>query len=123
MICSRRDNIAAEKLFENQIKKYLKEQDCWYVKFFANSYTKKGIPDLLCCVNGHFVAIEVKAANGKPSELQEWNIQKIKDARGIGIILYPKDFNKFKQLVQTLKRSDKDYSMLWDLNVILERGD
>lgn len=78
---------------------------------------------MLCCVNGHFVAIEVKAANGKPSELQEWNIQKIKDARGIGIILYPKDFNKFKQLVRALKQTDKDYSMLWDLGVILERGD
>lgn len=78
---------------------------------------------MLCCINGHFVAIEVKAATGKPSELQEWNIQKIKDAKGIGIILYPKDFNKFKNLVQTLKRTDKDYSMLWDLNVILERDD
>lgn len=78
---------------------------------------------MLCCINGHFVAIEVKAANGRPSELQEWNIQKIKDAKGIGIILYPKDFNKFKNLVQTLKRTDKDYSMLWDLNVILERDD
>lgn len=78
---------------------------------------------MLCCINGHFVAIEVKAPNGKPSELQEWNIQKIKDAKGVGIILYPKDFNKFKNLVQTLKRTDKDYSMLWDLNVILERDD
>ena len=93
------------------------------MKFFANSFTKQGIPDLLCCVNGHFVAIEVKAANGKPSEWQEWNIQKIKEAKGIGIILYPKDFERFKRLVQALKTTDKDYSKLWDLNVILERGD
>lgn len=78
---------------------------------------------MLCCVNGHFVAIEVKAANGKPSELQEWNIQKIQEAKGVGIILYPKDFERFKKLVQVLKHSDKDYSKLWDLNVILERGD
>lgn len=74
-------------------------------------------------MNGHFVAVEVKAVNGKPSELQEWNIQKIQEAKGVGIILYPKDFERFKKLVQVLKRSDKDYSKLWDLNIILERGD
>lgn len=113
--------MAAEKNFENKIKAYLENQGCWYVKYFANSFTKSGIPDILACINGHFVAIEVKAANGKPSELQKWNIQKIKEAKGLGIILYPKDFEKFKQLVQTLKMSDKDYSMLWDANVILER--
>lgn len=78
---------------------------------------------MLCCVNGHFVAIEVKAATGKPSELQEWNIRKIQEAKGIGIILYPKDFERFKKLVQTLKKSDKDYSKLWDLGVILERSE
>ena len=115
--------IAAEKVFENAIKKYLDAQGCWYVKFFANSFTKKGIPDLLCCINGHFVAIEVKAANGKPSELQEWNVKKIRDAKGIAIVLYPKDFPRFKRMVETLKKSDKDYSRLWDLGMIFERGE
>lgn len=115
--------MAEEKRFENKIKKYLDEQGCWYVKFFANGYTKRGIPDLLCCVNGHFVAVEVKAAHGTPSELQERNIEKIGDAKGIGIVLYPKDFERFKKLVQVLKQSDKDYSKLWELNVILERSD
>lgn len=114
--------MAEEKRFEEKIKKYLKDQGCWYVKFFANSFTKQGIPDLLCCVNGHFVAIEVKATHGRPSELQEWNIRRIGEAKGIGIILYPKDFERFKKLIQVLKRSDKDYSKLWDLNIILERS-
>lgn len=115
--------IAAEKVFETAIKKYLDAQGCWYVKFFANSFTKKGIPDLLCCINGHFVAIEVKAANGKPSELQEWNVKKIKEAKGIAMVLYPKDFPRFKRMVETLKKSDKDYSRLYDLGMIFERGD
>ena len=73
------------------------------MKFFANRMTKKGIPDLLACVNGHFVAIEVKAQNGKPSELQVYNIKKIREAGGVGIILYPDGFEAFKKLIGELK--------------------
>ena len=65
--------------------------------------TKKGIPDLLACVNGRFVAIEVKAQNGKPSELQVYNIKKIREAGGVGIILYPDGFEAFKKLIGELK--------------------
>lgn len=88
-----------EKLFENKIKKFLSENGCYFIKYFANSFTKSGIPDVLACVNGYFVAIEVKAANGKPSELQLYNIEAIKKAGGIAIVLYPKDFEMFKNLI------------------------
>lgn len=94
--------MAAEKNFENKIKKFLKDNGCWYVKFFANRMTKSGIPDLLCCVNGYFVAIEVKASNGKPSELQIYNVKKINDSCGIAIVLYPDQFEEFKSMVNLL---------------------
>lgn len=92
-----------EKQFENRIKKFLTEQGCYHFKFFANSYTKRGIPDLIACVNGYFVGIEVKAENGKPSDLQLYNIKKIQESGGIGLVLYPKDFEDFKDLVFKLK--------------------
>ena len=91
--------IAAEKNFENKIKKFLEENGCWYVKFFANAYTKVGVPDILACVNGHFVGIEVKAPNGKPSKLQLYNIDQIKKSGGIAMVLYPKDFDSFKNII------------------------
>ena len=94
--------MAAEKTFENKVKKYIEEQDGWQVKFFANRMTKTGIPDILACINGYFVAIEVKAQNGKPSELQKHHIKKINDARGYAIILYPDQYEEFKQLVKRL---------------------
>ena len=92
-----------EKTFENQIKKYLTEQGVWYVKYFANGFTKSGIPDLLCVVNGHFLAIEVKAENGKPSELQLHHIEKIKQAGGHAVIVKPSQFEELKRLIQELK--------------------
>jgi Holliday junction resolvase len=99
--------IASEKQFENKIKKFLKDEGCWLLKYWAGaSYTKSGIPDLLICCNGYFLGVEVKASNGKPSELQLWNVKKIREAGGIAMILYPKDFEKFKDLIHELKGSE-----------------
>ena len=99
--------IAAEKTFENKIEKFLDSQGCWYVKYLANRKTKVGIPDILACVNGRFVAIEVKAQNGKPSELQLYHIKKIREAGGIAFILYPSGWDQFKTLVRN-DFSDKE---------------
>ena len=91
-----------EKNFENKIKKFLDQQGCWYVKYFANRMTKSGIPDILACVNGYFVGIEVKASNGKPSELQIYHRGKIREANGVSIIVYPDQFEQFKELIEDL---------------------
>ena len=95
--------MGSEKNFETKIKRFLKDEGCWVVKYFANAYTPSGIPDLLCCVNGHFVAIEVKAQNGKASPLQRFNCDEIIDARGYAVILYPSGFEKFKENIHRLK--------------------
>ena len=94
--------MGAEKNFENRLKKFLEDEHCWFVKFFANAYTKSGVPDILCCCNGYFIGIEVKAPKGKPSELQKWNIDKIAEANGIGVVLYPDQFDLFKHMVKFL---------------------
>ena len=95
--------MADEKNFENRVKEFLKSENCWFVKYFANRMTKRGIPDLLCCINGFFVGVEVKAMNGKPSEIQLWNKEQIEKSGGISLILYPDDFEDFKDLVFYLK--------------------
>ena len=68
-----------------------------FIKTHGDRFSKVGTPDILACVNGHFVAVEVKAENGRPSDLQIYHIEQIKKAGGYGVILYPKDFEKFKK--------------------------
>lgn len=92
--------MAQEKQFENKVKSYLKEQGCWVLKTWSNGIQREGIPDLLVCCNGYFLGIELKAKDGKPSKLQEWNIDQINKAGGIGIILYPHMFGEFKTFVE-----------------------
>lgn len=94
--------MAQEKSFENKIKAYLKEIDAYFIKTHGDRFSRVGTPDIIACVNGHFVAVEVKAANGKPSDLQLYHIKEIKESGGYGIILYPKDFDSFKKDVENL---------------------
>ena len=71
--------MAQEKDFENKVKKFLKDEGCYFIKYWGGAaYTQKGIPDLLICCAGFFLGIELKSEKGKPSELQLWNIEKIK---------------------------------------------
>lgn len=102
--------MAQEKTYENKIKKYLESQNCYFVKYFANRMTKAGIPDILASVNGYFVAIEVKATNGRPSDLQIYNVKKIRESGGFAVILYPEYWEDFKNMIVFLKGGDADFA-------------
>ena len=107
---------AQEKCFENKIKKFLESEGCWYIKYWAGSqFTKAGVPDILACVNGYFVGIEVKAQQGKPSELQLYNIDKIREAGGFAMVLYPSAFPKFKDFIHQLKQDcfTRESEVIW----------
>jgi hypothetical protein len=96
--------MTGEKLFESLVKRFLKDEGCWFVKYWAGAaYTKAGVPDLLVCCNGFFVAVEVKSEGGAPSELQLWNIGRIKAAGGVALTLRPDGFDEFKALIRGLK--------------------
>lgn len=96
--------MAAEKNFENRVKSYLKELGAWFLKYWGGAaYTKSGIPDLIVCIHGRFMGLEVKAPKGEPTELQLYNLEKIRKAGGYGVLLYPQDFEKFKGFITDTK--------------------
>lgn len=78
----------SEKTIENKIKRYLDSIGAWHIKTHGNMFSKAGTPDILACVKGKFVAIEVKRPKGVVSELQKANIELIKRAGGVAFIAY-----------------------------------
>lgn len=91
-----------EKQFENKVKKFLKEQGAWFIKYNPEFFGAKGTPDILACCNGYFLGIEVKRETGKPSELQLKKIEQIRQAGGIAMVLKPSGFENFKKIVEGL---------------------
>ena len=87
----------SEKTFENKVKLYLKQKGAYFIKTHGDRFSKIGVPDLIVCYKGLFIGIELKAPNGKPSELQLYNLREIEKSGGISYLLYPKDFEKFKK--------------------------
>ena len=65
------------------------------------------MPDLLICCNGVFIGAEIKAPKGTPSELQLWNLRKIDESGGFGWLLYPKDFEHFKDFINAVLAFDE----------------
>ena len=72
-----------EKNIVNGIMKYLKTvPDCYVWKTHGGMYGTAGLPDLVCCISGCFIAFEVKTPTGKLTKIQEATIQKINNAKG-----------------------------------------
>lgn len=89
-----------ETPFKEKIEGLLKAHNAWYIKYWAGAkFTKEGIPDILACVNGLFFGIELKGDGGKPKLLQLVKLRKIREAQGIGILLYPEDLQDFEKLM------------------------
>ena len=84
-----------EKSIENKIKKFLELHNHYYIKVHGSVYQKVGTPDILGCIDGRFVGIEVKQENGRPSTIQIEIIEKIKKTGGLALIVY--SFEDFKQ--------------------------
>lgn len=87
-----------EKTYEHKIKTFLTNEGAWNVKFFANGHTRSGVPDLLCCVNGYFVAVEVKASKGHASPLQIYQCNRIREAEGLHLSYIPQGLKSLRSL-------------------------
>ena len=73
-----------EKTITNQILKYLKSiPECFAFKEHGGIYGVSGLPDIICCYKGKFMAFEVKTPQGKLSKLQEIAIKRINESGGM----------------------------------------
>jgi hypothetical protein len=72
-----------EKDIVNAIMRYLKTvPHCFCWKEHGSPYGTAGLPDVICCLDGRFVAFEVKTPAGKLTKLQEITMQRIQAVGG-----------------------------------------
>ena len=86
-----------------KIKAILKANDVYYAMPIGSGYGNSGVPDFLCCVNGHFLAIEAKAGKGTTTALQEKNLQSIKAAGGTATVINEDTIDYLEKLIQLMK--------------------
>ena len=76
-----------EKWVKQQVVKKLKAMGVYYFFPVAGAYTSIGVPDIVACIKGKFVAIECKCGSNKPTALQEKNIADITINGGIATVV------------------------------------
>lgn len=77
-----------ETTYQRNIQAALKERfgsRLYMFKTHGSGYTKKGNPDLIGCVDGHFIAIETKVGDGEPTKIQDKRLSDIREAGGFAI--------------------------------------
>lgn len=72
-----------EAKVQTAIINYLVWLGAWVVKTIAT--TKNGTPDVLACLNGRFIGVEVKKPGGKADPLQRVQLRKIVEAGGLAM--------------------------------------
>ena len=68
--------------------------------------SKSGTPDRLICLNGFFVALEIKTDEGTASKIQLLKLAKIKKAGGTAFIVTPSNFLRVIEKLRVLAASN-----------------
>ena len=97
--------MAQEKNLENKIKDFLKKNNIYHFKTKGGIYGTIGLPDLVICINGKFVGLELKSKIGKVSLQQYKNGAKITENKGIFAVI--DDYDKFLELYNDLIKNKK----------------
>lgn len=75
---------------KDKIKRMLNKHGVWYFMPVLTGYGKHGLPDFVCCLNGHFVALECKAEDNRaPTALQQQRLNEIQAAGGTTMVVTP----------------------------------
>jgi len=83
-----------------KIKLHLKKKKVWHLKVHGGPMQMAGVPDLLLCVKGKFVALELKAPGKKVTRLQQHQMERIKDSGGLAYVI--DDFDIFLDTLHEL---------------------
>ena len=76
-----------EKKVKEKAVKLIKAYGVYYFFPATHGFGRSGVPDIICCIKGRFLGIECKAGNNKPTALQEKEMQDIRSAGGITMVV------------------------------------
>jgi Holliday junction resolvase len=94
-----------EKKVKDKVVGILKDEEVYYFFPATHGFGRSGVPDIVCCVNGNFLAIEVKAGTNKPTALQVREIEAIRRCNGVAVVANDENWDMVRGLVRQMKES------------------
>lgn len=94
---------------EGQVKARVKAMlnafapDVWYTMPLTGGFGGSGIPDILACCWGHFLAVECKAGDNTTTALQDREIARIRAAGGEALVINERNLENLAVLLAAWK--------------------
>lgn len=82
----------------------LDQRGAWHQKIWGSSLMARGIPDILACWQGRFIAIECKQPGRRPTRIQALVHHRIRQAGGTVVVAHTR-----QELADALDRLARDH--------------
>jgi len=96
---------------ESKVKKAVKimldAQGAYYFSPATGGYGRSGVPDLIVCYRGKFIAIECKAGDNVPTALQNRELERIYNMGGYALWVNEKNVDDVHRLLKQINGETK----------------
>ena len=105
-----------ETLFKERVREDLRTlPSTWFVKI--QQVAIRGIPDFLVCIDGIFVAIELKASRlAARDPLQTWTLESIAKCGGRAFVAYPENWSETLEYLREIADNSAEFVSIEDGN-------
>ena len=85
------------------VRKMLDRHGVYHFMPPGMGFGRAGIPDIICCMQGKFIAIECKAGKGKTTALQDRELDAIRAAGGMAMVVNENNLIELKEKLQWMR--------------------
>lgn len=89
-----------EKKLQDDAIEYLEKRGVYHLNLFGDGWSGRGKPDLLVCINGRFIAFELKVGENDLSDAQK--LHRLWIQRAGGLHYAPYTYEEFTGIVEEL---------------------
>lgn len=94
-----------EKKVKDKVVKILKDEDVYYFFPATHGFGRSGVPDIVACVAGRFLGIECKAGKNKPTLLQTRELERIRAASGVAVVVNETNWDMLPALLRAMREN------------------
>lgn len=91
-----------EAAVKKRVTEILKAHGAYYFSPVTGGFGRSGVPDIVACIRGRFIAIECKAGKNKPTALQQKNLQEIREVQGLAFVVNEESIVAFAKILEVL---------------------
>jgi hypothetical protein len=103
-----------ESKVKDKVHRILKAADAYAVNYIGGQYATAGTPDILACLEGRFIGIEVKAGRNKPTMLQLYALRHIHHAGGVALVINETNLTYLVGCIHDIRNAQSNYEQFGD---------